>query len=165
VNPSDPLAQLRDIHLPEAVSWWPLAPGWWVLGALLVAGLAYTGHFFWQRHHAFTYRRQALIKIKQLPNNCQHQRITALLALLKRVAVSAYPEFHLSSLNQAEFIAFLNKTTPKAGFDQLPADWQRLFYAKDSKVSVELVDQLVASGTQWIKRHPLAKNLGDTAHA
>jgi len=165
VNPSDPLAQLRDIHLPEAVSWWPLAPGWWVLGALLVAGLAYTGHFLWQRHHAFTYRRQALARVKQLPNNCQHQRIIALFALLKRVAVSAYPKLHLSSLNQAEFITFLNLSCPKAGFDQLPNDWQMLFYAKDSEVSAELVDQLVASGTQWIKGHPLAKNLGDTAHA
>ena len=85
--------------------------------------------------------------------------------LLKRVAVSAYPELNLSSLNQAEFIDFLKKTTPKAGFDQLPPDWQRLFYAKDSEVSAELVDQLVVSGTQWIKGHPLAKNLGGTAHA
>ena len=28
---------LRDLHLPEAVGWWPLAPGWWVLIALAVA--------------------------------------------------------------------------------------------------------------------------------
>ncbi len=20
---------LRDLHLPDAVGWWPLAPGWW----------------------------------------------------------------------------------------------------------------------------------------
>jgi hypothetical protein len=165
VNPSDPLAQLRDIHLPEAVSWWPLAPGWWVLAALLAAGLAYGIHFFWQRHHAFTYRRQALLHIKQLPNNSQHQRITALFALLKRVATSAYPELNLSSLNQAEFIDFLNKTYPKAGFDQLPTDWEVLFYAKDSEVSAELVDQLLFSGTRWIKGHPLTKNLQDIAHA
>ena len=165
MNPSDPLAQLRDIHLPEAVSWWPLAPGWWILGALLIAGLAYTVHFFWQRHHAFTYRRQALQKIKQLPNNSQHQRITDLFVLLKRVAVSAYPELNLSSLSQAEFIDFLKKTCPKSGFDQLPNDWQKLFYAKDSDVSVQLVDQLVVSGTQWIKHHPLSINLRDTAHA
>lgn len=165
MNPSDPLAQLRDIHLPEAVSWWPLAPGWWVLGALLIAGLAYTGHFFWQRHHAFTYRRQALQQIKQLPTNSQHQRMTALFAILKRVAVSAYPALNLSSRSQVEFIDFLNQTCPKVGFDQLPTDWQTLFYAKDSDVSVELVDQLVVSATQWIKGHPLAKNLGDTAHA
>jgi hypothetical protein len=165
VNPSDPLAQLRDIHLPEAVSWWPLAPGWWVLAALLVAGFAYTGHYLWQCHQAFSYRRQALQQIKQLPNNSQHQRITSLFALLKRVAVSAYPELNLSSLSQAEFIDFLKKTTPKAGFDQLPTNWQTLFYANNSEVPVELVNQLLLSGTRWIKHHPLAKNIGDTAHA
>ena len=36
----DPLTiPLRDIHLPEQISWWPLAPGWWILLAIPVIGL------------------------------------------------------------------------------------------------------------------------------
>ena len=32
---------LRDLHLPDPVGWWPLAPGWWVVLALLAAALCY----------------------------------------------------------------------------------------------------------------------------
>jgi len=32
---------LRDLHLPEAIGLWPLAPGWWVLIVFAVAGLIY----------------------------------------------------------------------------------------------------------------------------
>ena len=28
---------LRDLHLPAEVGWWPLAPGWWVLIAIVAA--------------------------------------------------------------------------------------------------------------------------------
>ena len=37
MDPSD--LPLRDIHLPDAISWWPLAWGWWVLAVLVLAVL------------------------------------------------------------------------------------------------------------------------------
>ncbi|GJL83425.1 MAG: hypothetical protein DHS20C01_30590 [marine bacterium B5-7] len=34
---TDPLATLRDIHLPDDPSWWPPAIGWWALVIVLIA--------------------------------------------------------------------------------------------------------------------------------
>jgi hypothetical protein len=33
----DPLAQLRDWHLPDPIQWWPPAPGWWISAAVFLA--------------------------------------------------------------------------------------------------------------------------------
>ncbi len=51
---------LRDIHLPDAVAWWPPAIGWWILaGAVLVAA------FLWVwRYRAAWRRRAALLELK-----------------------------------------------------------------------------------------------------
>lgn len=51
MNP-DPLAELRDIHLPSAISWWPPAIGWWIV--LLILILLITVAFWWGK------RREAL---------------------------------------------------------------------------------------------------------
>jgi hypothetical protein len=38
-QPSELLAQLRDIRIPDTASWWPPAPGWWIAAALILTGL------------------------------------------------------------------------------------------------------------------------------
>ena len=45
----DPLSQLADIHLPDPVSIWPLAPGWWVLIALFVMFLIWLSYKAFRR--------------------------------------------------------------------------------------------------------------------
>jgi len=37
---ADPLASLHDIHLPEAIGWWPPAPSWWFLAGTVIVVLA-----------------------------------------------------------------------------------------------------------------------------
>lgn len=45
MNPDE--LPLRDIHLPEPVSWWPPAPGWWML--LIVACALAAALVWWRR--------------------------------------------------------------------------------------------------------------------
>lgn len=54
----DPLAQLRDIHLPEPIGWWPLAIGWYILIALALFLASIIAHWLYKKH------RHALAKNK-----------------------------------------------------------------------------------------------------
>ncbi|HQS07581.1 MAG TPA: DUF4381 domain-containing protein [Xanthobacteraceae bacterium] len=53
---ADPLAGLRDIHLPGPVSFWPLAPGWWMLAGLLVVLGLIAAFLEWRRRQTLAYR-------------------------------------------------------------------------------------------------------------
>lgn len=50
MNPLDQLAPLID---PEPISWWPPAPGWWLLGLALLLGLA----ALWRFRHRLVKRK------------------------------------------------------------------------------------------------------------
>lgn len=59
MDPSTLLAQLRDAHAPEPISFWPLAPGWWlliILSLILVSTSAYLIISAWR---ARKWKRQA----------------------------------------------------------------------------------------------------------
>ena len=47
MNPEMMLSQLAPLREPMAISWWPLAPGWWIVVALCIAML--TGWVIWLR--------------------------------------------------------------------------------------------------------------------
>lgn len=51
---------LRDIHLPDAVSWWPLGLGWWALLALAVFVLLVA--VWWRSKTASRRRRKRLVR-------------------------------------------------------------------------------------------------------
>ncbi len=56
---NDLLQQLRDLHLPLEPAWWPPAPGWWLLAALLLTGLMLLGRALLARYRAGEPFRQA----------------------------------------------------------------------------------------------------------
>lgn len=62
MNPQDLL--LRDIHLPDPVSWWPPAIGWWLVGGLASAMIWSAAE--WLRRRASRRRSPAAIAAREL---------------------------------------------------------------------------------------------------
>lgn len=107
----DPTAlPLRDIHLPPAVGWWPVANAWWwLLAAVMLASLALAvwrlppgalraqldAWWFGSRGLArglFGVRRAALAELQQIENKLTedgnvHDCARALSSLLRRIAL------------------------------------------------------------------------------
>ncbi len=129
----DPLSQLRDIHLPDPVSFWPPAPGWWILLLCVLIGLAFLAR------HAFV----AMIRRRRLESvmheldqayvrftkqsafeNTRNQAGLDFLAtvnvLLKRVAQVMYPDSTSSRLTGRDWLHFLDACDQGSAFSQGP---------------------------------------------
>ena len=150
---ANPLEQLRDIHLPEAISWWPLAPGWWLLiisGGLFVGWLL---RLFYRRHLTKLYRRQALQKLEQLRTTTDTQMpLRALVELLKQTANSAYLNLHSGSYNIEQFMGFLKYSCKKSVFDNLTLDMNKALYS-NARPAITQNDELFNDAKIWIKQH------------
>lgn len=105
--------QLRDIHMPDAPSMWPLAPGWWVL--IIVTFIAlYFLYKFWERQHK---RKQLLASLQhQLSsihdefrlNKDKHKLAVAISDLLKRFFRYVLKDSPATSLTGQQWIDYLN---------------------------------------------------------
>lgn len=110
---NDPLAALRDIHLPADPSWWPLAWGWWLLAAgilLLVGAVIWWWHDPRRKHY-----RQGEWALRLLRDDL-HLRTdpqaysAAVSRLLKRYALLRYGRPGVAGLAGSRWQSFLHKT-------------------------------------------------------
>lgn len=103
---------IRDIHLPDPVSWWPPALGWWLLLALVAVTVA---GIFWLK------RRRQLLKLRNTSmaeldaiyeayeNQCDAKRFARELSvLLRRVCISYFPTSDAAGLTGTAWLAFLD---------------------------------------------------------
>jgi hypothetical protein len=109
---SDPLAGLRDWHLPDPVSWWPPAPGWWLLALLALAvGFALTRSWL-RRRRATAPVRAALAELAELRARLgadleSRAFVAAVSRLLRRLALVRYPREQVAALSGRDWLAFL----------------------------------------------------------
>lgn len=86
---------LRDIHLPDPISWWPLAPGWWVLiGVLLIVTPLLVFTWFWLKQHRVkraVIREFKAIEAQFYVHNDAHVLAQELSKLARRAALAYDP--------------------------------------------------------------------------
>lgn len=106
--------KLRDIHLPGDPSFWPLAPGWWLLlilvlliGAWLVLKLLRRMR---QKKHQQQILNEYTVLETKLLNNPNNEAIANINIFLRRLAISKYPRSDIASLTGANWLQFLDES-------------------------------------------------------
>ncbi len=145
MNPQELLTQLAPLRSPPAVSWWPLAPGWWALiivCSLLLFGLCW---MVWQRYAKNRYRREALARLQALRD--EGADTAALNRLLKVLALRVYGS-ESAALSGVAWTRFLALHCAKVDDKEL-APLADIYGPVTPSISPTLADTV----TRWIRFH------------
>lgn len=155
---ADPLAQLHDIVLPHAISWWPLAWGWWLLAGSLIALLL--GIVFWVRRRSQRnqYRFLALRELNSVVQRYQDDNqvasfLQAINILLRRTAMTAQPRHYPVNIQGREWLQWLAQYCPPAHDELTQGVGQVLLtgpYQAAPEVDTDALHNLVAL---WLLQH------------
>ncbi len=150
----DPLAELRGYQLPEPVSWWPPAPGWWLLVLLGLLLIAATVGWMVRRYRLGAVTRAARDELSRLRSAYGRDGDATALAmglsrLLRRVALSRFPRRRVAGLTGQDWLAFLDEQGGNGRFRDGPG---RLLVEAPYRPRDELpVEELVELARDWIK--------------
>jgi len=156
---------IDEIVVPEAIPWWPSAPGWQVLGVIFIL-LLIARTTRWVRHWwRNRYRRQALWQLQHLQQQTgtKLQDVVAVLPYyIKVTALQAYPREDVASLNGPDWLAFLDANYSGPSFSK-GAGKKLLSVSYLPREQWQLNDKesetLIKMSRQWIARHRQAAHV------
>lgn len=167
MNPQASQLQLRDIHLPDAVSWWPPAPGYWLLLALLMISLM----SFWLMRKRYRQRAVKRAALKQLTlikqnfrqNHDTQQLVSQLSALLRRAAISTFPRANCAALTGQQWLQWLDTGLKNQPLNFNSSAGQLLVSAPYQKtIASEQTEELLKLCQQWLSQLPAPQFSRDT---
>lgn len=143
---------LRDLHLPEVVGWWPLAPGWWFLIALALVALGYLLHRYLRHRSQGAARRHALRQLEALTTEFErHGDAVAfssnLSELLRRTMLAYAPRKDVAGLTGEDWLQWLDQDLDRPRFQgETGRKLLELPYRRpdDDVAALELVDVVAA---------------------
>jgi len=146
------LDNLNDIIVPEAVGFFPLAPGWVIVILLIFALLL---HFLLQAYKGYKrslYKREALKEIESYSKENREEMI-ALVTLAKRVAIAAYGRKQVAKFSGEKWWDFMEQHSKVKIGKELRVELTDLLYStpkQDDISQYRVVKDLVIL---WIRTH------------
>lgn len=145
--------QMRDVHLPDAVSWWPLSTAWWLLIILLLCVLSYFSLRVIQKHRRNLYRKIASRELQSYYDVWRADKdaasyIQGANELLKRCVISFSPMAAKLSGQAWTNILELHSTKPLS--EKTTLALTESVYQAQPNVDVSALNQELS---QWIRQH------------
>ena len=152
---STQLEQLRDIRLPDEISWWPIADGWWLLAIVTVLAIAITSLLIVRRRRSL--RFNALRELQLLRNDEKLQRRPLMVAerageLLKRIVLRNPDDQSSASLSGDKWSQVLAEEP--GAMDSTVAEFIAVapYVSEQTETSAPSVVTILDATESWIRR-------------
>lgn len=135
-----------DIVLPEPGSWWPPAPGWiWVAALILVLAIAWIV-LAWLRWRQNAYRREAVAELAATDLTADQ-----MFEVLKRVALVSYGRSEVARLSGIDWLRFLADSCPGLNAKSLEPLYASIF--SRTPASNSGFEEGLQAARQWVRHH------------
>ena len=147
--------QMRDVHLPDAISWWPLAPLWWLAIAIVLISLMLVILKIRRTRKAKAYRHEANIELQRHYTKWQNDEpqsdnlyLQHANRVLKRVAI--YLDSSSSKLSGEKWIDYLQRYSPKPLSEETRAALSTGLYQANTSADVKEIHKELCN---WLLNH------------
>ena len=152
------LDNLHDIIVPDGVGFFPPAPGWIVVGLLLLALLFHFSVKRYKQYKKSQYKREALKELETYKNSSKED-VVALLSLAKRVGIAAFGRHEIAKLSDNSWWDFMEQHSKVKIDVQLRVALSKLLYDASYTMDNVLYENTKAFVTVWIKTHKGGKDV------
>ena len=148
---------LRDIHLPESIHWWPIAPAWWILLATILLLLAALAVYWWKKSRVSHLKAVAQSEYDLIIDTSTENssvRFSEMLLLLKKISKS-HPQVESALSKPAEI--WLAKLCQVLQIDQVSSELIRTIKSSPYQAKKHLETREIEVFTQTVI-HALPEN-------
>jgi len=144
----DPLAQLKDIHLPQEIHNYPIAYGWWIIATMIILVVVFAIRKLVKKHQFSKAKQQAITAINHQPLSSDE-----IIATLKWAALQYFPRQQVAHLYghslQQLLVSYLPEKQQKKFTQLIQASLENQYQAIDN--TEENYNNLKTAALLWLK--------------